>query len=69
MRDVRLKDVVLYELAGEDVWCKVLGDHNNGGLQAQVVTPLDCAAFELGDMVRLEREKIKKILSIENGEE
>lgn len=66
MIDIKKGQVGEIVLGGETTWVRIEGDHNNGGLQARIVVPFEGAEFKMGDMVRVERERIMRILPPDN---
>lgn len=58
MIEVQRGQIVHALIGDEDAWLTVFGDHNNGGIQARLETPLDFSPIRPGDFVRLERDRI-----------
>lgn len=55
-------DFVEFERDGEAVFGFVRGDHNGGALQVEVGIGLENGSLKAGEYVRLEREKIKRVI-------
>lgn len=55
-------DFVEFEMEGEAVFGFVRGDHNSGGLQVEVGIGLENGSLKAGEYVRLERDKIKRVI-------
>ena len=55
-------DFIEFEKDGESVFGFVRGDHNSGGLQVEVGIGLENGSLKAGEYVRLERDKIKRVI-------
>lgn len=65
MREPQKGQIVQTDINGEDAWFTVMGTHNSGGLQVRLETTLYDLAneeFKIGDMFRVEKMKITKVL-------
>lgn len=60
--DIKKGTVVEYPIGDETGWFRIMGDHNSGGLQGRLETPLDSAVIKIGEYARLELQKILRTL-------